>query len=164
MLNRHHSRTFGTVFALCSVTAFGALAQSPLALQVTPRPEQSPTVVLSLEALDAMDQVSFSTTTIWTDGLIDFSGVSLKALLEELEATGDTVEMVALNDYAVTIPRDELEDDAPIIATRMNGEEMTVRNKGPFWIVFPFDADDKYKTEIHYARSIWQLNRLNMIE
>ena len=72
--------------------------------------------------------------------------------------------MSALNDYAVEMPVADLEEDAPILATRLNGETMTVREKGPFWIMYPFDRSTKYQTESNYARSVWQLQQLKLID
>jgi hypothetical protein len=164
MTHTHHSRILAGFLAVFACAATPVLAQDALALQVTAAATQSEPVELSLEALDALDQTTFTTSTIWTDGETRFSGVPLKALLAHLGAQGSTVEMVALNDYAVTMPVAELEDDAPIIATRMNGETMSVRDKGPYWVVFPYDSDPKYKTEVNYSRSIWQLNRVRVMD
>ncbi|MEL6451966.1 MAG: molybdopterin-dependent oxidoreductase [Pseudomonadota bacterium] len=131
---------------------------------MTATPSQEDATAVSLDALDEMEQVSFTTSTIWTDGPVTFSGVPLKVLLAAHAAQGTAVEMVALNDYAVTMPLDALEDDAPIVATRMNGAPMSVRDKGPYWVVFPYDKDPKYRTETTYALSIWQLNRLKVVD
>lgn len=133
-------------------------------LQITSAANPDASVSLSLEDLDKLDQTEFSTTTIWTDSVDIFSGVSLKTLLAHLSATGETLELTALNDYAVTMPMAEIEGDAPIIATRMNGETMSVREKGPYWIIYPYDRDPSYRTESIYSRSIWQLNRLKVMD
>ena len=135
-----------------------------LALQITGASSSAEPLEFSIEALDALEQVSFTTTTIWTDGDVEFSGVSLKALLQMLKLEGSEVELVALNDYAVSMPLNELEDTAPIVATRVNGQPLSVRDKGPYWIVYPYDSAAKYRTETVYSRSIWQLNRLNVID
>jgi hypothetical protein len=34
---------------------------------------------------------------------------------------------------------------------------MTVREKGPLWIVYPYDKNEKFQTEEIYARSVWSL-------
>ena len=115
-----------------------------------------------LDELDSMQQVEFSTTTIWTEGTARFSGVSVMRLLESVGAAGETLRMSALNDYSVEMPVADLEEDAPIIATRMNGEIMPVREKGPYWVVYPFDSNPKYQTEATYARSVWQLKMLTL--
>ncbi|AKS47160.1 hypothetical protein SAMN05444287_3203 [Octadecabacter temperatus] len=159
-----HSRKSILFLVFTTFFASSAASQDVLALQVTPSETSSDIIEFSLEELDAFEQVEFTTTTIWTDGETQFSGVSLRALLENIDASGTTIEMVALNDYSVTMPISDLEDSAPIIATRMDGSIMSVRDKGPFWVVFPYDSDPKYSTEVTFARSIWQLNRLNVID
>lgn len=122
------------------------------------------TIELTLSDLDQMSQVTFTTTTTWTEGEVTFSGVPLSRLLQHTGVTGVTLRMVALNDYAVDIPIDEIGDRYPIVATRMNGEKMRVRDKGPYWIVYPYDSDPTFQTETTYARSIWQLKSLSVIE
>ncbi|MEP4198339.1 MAG: molybdopterin-dependent oxidoreductase [Aliishimia sp.] len=118
------------------------------------------TVTLDLEALKALDTKTFTTSTIWIEGEIEFTGVSLGDLLEYAGAIGPTIGAIASNDYKVDIPVDGLEANAPIVAYLMNGEEMSARGKGPLWIVYPYDDDAKYRTEVIYSRSIWQLDRL----
>jgi hypothetical protein len=149
------------LFALVIQFASPSVAQDGVSLEVSGAIDPAE---LSLEELDLMDQIRFETSTIWTDGVTRFSGVSLKRLLEDRNATGNLVQMIALNDYAIKIPVEELGDEAPIIATRMNGEPMPIRDKGPYWVVFPYDSDPQYQSEIVYSRSIWQLNRLVVTE
>ena len=37
---------------------------------------------------------------------------------------------------------------------------MSVRDKGPLWVMYPFSDAPALKTETNYSRCIWQLNRL----
>lgn len=122
------------------------------------------TVELSMADLDGMPQESFETTTIWTEGTVSYGGVPLAEILDAVEVAGTTLRMVALNDYAVEMPIDEIGETYPVVATRMNGETMGVRDKGPYWVVFPYDSDPKYQTETTYSRSIWQLKTLSVVE
>jgi hypothetical protein len=164
-MTRHHTTIAFVIFLFAGIAcALSAAAEQSFRLQiVTGLPGQNQ-VELSLEELDALDQSDFTTTTIWTDGDIRFSGVSLKHLLESVGAQGKNINMIALNDYQVTMAFDDLEADAPIVATRMNGEPMSVRDKGPYWVVFPYDSHRKYRTEPVYALSIWQLSRLEIVD
>ena len=117
--------------------------------------------IADLEALGAEE---FSTTTIWTEGEQTFTGVSLLALLAEAGISDGTLKATAINDYAVEIPVSDAVVGGPIVAYFLNGEPMSVRDKGPLWIVYPFDADPHYQTEVIYSRSIWQLDRIELIE
>lgn len=141
-----------------------AQAQTDLNLHVIASSDQAQPTSFSLEDLDGLEQLNFTTSTIWTDGPQEFSGVSLKTLLTHIKAKGSSVDLIAMNDYSVSVDIADLEDDAPLIATRMNGETMSVRDKGPFWMVYPYDRDAKYNTELHYSLSIWQLNRMTVVD
>lgn len=127
-------------------------------------PSESDNWTFSLEALRAMPVVSFETTTIWTEGSQMFEGVPLVALLDHVGAAEGTLRAIALNDYAVTIPTTDAVEDGPIIAYTRDGEEMSVRDKGPLWIIYPFDDNETYQSEDYYSRSIWQLDRIEVVE
>jgi hypothetical protein len=50
------------------------------------------------------------------------------------------------------------------LATLADGKPMSVREKGPVWMLFPYDDVAAYRTEQTYARSIWQLNRIEITD
>lgn len=113
-----------------------------------------------LDMLRALPAETFTTTTIWTNGPQQFKGVPLRALLDELGATGQILRSIAINAYEVQIPATEAQAGAPIIAYELNGNTMSVRDKGPLWIVYPYDSDPRFRTEVVYSRSIWQLDQI----
>ena len=113
-----------------------------------------------LDMLKALPRASFRTKTQWTTGISEFSGVSLVDLLAAVGAKGATLRATALNDYAVDIPVADAIVGGPIIAYALDGKPMSVRDKGPLWIIYPFDAKAEYRAEAIYSRSIWQLRSL----
>ena len=60
--------------------------------------------------------------------------------MKQVEATGRRVSVVALNDYASEIPVEDFSKYKVILALKRNGEYMPVRDKGPLFIVYPYDA------------------------
>ena len=121
---------------------------------------QGETAVLDRAMLEAMPQVSFKTKTIWTEGEIEFTGILLSDLLRRLEIENGTLKATAINDYAVDIPVADALQEPAIIAYLINGKPMSVREKGPLWIVYPYDSEKKFQAEVYYSRSIWQLDRI----
>ncbi len=113
--------------------------------------------------LSALTQNAFSTGTIWTEGVKTFGGPTLQALLDAVEAGPGDLELVAANNYKVLLPREAIEETVPIIANRIDGEAFGIRDKGPLWVVFPFDADPRYQNEEIYAFSIWQLTEVRVL-
>lgn len=138
-----------------------SLAQDPSALQVIDA-ETGTEMSLTLQELDALPQVTFNTTTIWTDDNVAFQGPSLHDVLVASGMTGQELTLTALNDYAIEMPAPNDGASYPIVATRMNGEAMSVRDKGPFWIVYPYDSDLLFRSEEIYSRSIWQLDKIQV--
>lgn len=116
------------------------------------------------QALEALGLETIETTTIWTEGVQTFEGVALARLAQELGAQGGTLRATAINDYTVEIPLSDAVEGGPIIALKLNGAEMSVRDKGPLWIVYPYDASADYRSEVIYSRSIWQLDRIEVVE
>lgn len=118
---------------------------------------------LDMADLEALERESFFTTTIWTNGLLLFDGVPLSEILVLTGTTDGSLLLKASNDYAVEIPVEEVEPDYPIIAYRVNGVPMSLRDKGPLWLVYPYDSSPRYQTETIYTRSIWQLVRIEIL-
>lgn len=121
-------------------------------------------VQLDLELLEGFESTSFDTATIWTEGVQTFTGVSLYDLVEKLGISATALQATAINDYAVEIPITDAIEGGAIIAYRMNEKTMSVRDKGPLWIVYPYDDNEIFRTEVIYSRSIWQLDRISAIE
>lgn len=111
-----------------------------------------------------MAQVTITTTTLWTEGENTFTGPSLRNVLDAAGLGDNDLTLTALNDYAIEIPAPAADATYPIVATRMNGAPMSVRDKGPFWVIFPFDSEPDFRTETIYAQSIWQLDRIELAE
>ena len=120
--------------------------------------------IFDMEMLQALPQSSFTTTTIWTDGPQEFTGVKVDDLLRDLGISAGSVKVTAINDYAVEIPVAELLGSEALLAYLRNGEAMSIRDKGPLWLVYPYDADDKFRNEVIYSRSVWQVDRMILSE
>jgi len=112
--------------------------------------------------LEALGLVAIETATPWYEGRVRFEGVSLDKLMKQVEAKGDRVSVVALNDYATEIPIADFAKYNVILALKRNGEYMPVRDKGPLFIVYPFDSDPELRTQTYYARSAWQVARIEV--
>lgn len=121
-------------------------------------------LVLDRDALVELPATTFETSTIWTDGVHSFTGVSLVDLAAELGVENGQFLATAINDYTVEIPFSDAIEGGPIIAYLMDGEEMSVRDKGPLWVIYPYDADADFRSEVIYSRSIWQLDRLEIVQ
>jgi hypothetical protein len=110
--------------------------------------------------LESLPQQTYATVTPWTDGKIEFSGVSGRALMDLFGVAQGSVRAVALNDYAATIPVSDFIEGGAILALRVNGERMSVREKGPIWIIYPWSDHPELNTDDVFGRAVWQLKEL----
>ncbi len=128
-----------------------------------PVKNQGDTAVFDAEMLKAIGEVSFQTSTPWTEGVQTFTGVSLHQLMDQLQITEGMLKATAINDYAIEIPVSDAVEGGPILDYLQNGEPMSVREKGPLWVVYPYDLKAEYQSEVTFSRSIWQLVRLDLV-
>lgn len=107
--------------------------------------------------LEALPQRETRTETPWHTGVQVFSGPTMQALMDIVGAEGATLRIGALNDYAATMPMSDTSDLPVILATRQNGAPMSVREKGPLFVIYPFDEMPELFNEVHFSRSVWQV-------
>lgn len=114
------------------------------------------------EDLLEMKQVEIKTGTIWTTGVHTYMGPSLFTVLKNAGLSKGVIRLTALNNYSTVLDITDLDANYPILAVTMDGQYMSVRDKGPYWIIYPYDDYTRYQTEAVYAQSIWQLTRISL--
>ena len=116
-----------------------------------------------LALLQTLPQHSFTTRTPWYPRPRKFSGVLLVDLLAAAGApAGATIKAVALNDYRVDIPADDVTRHGAMLAWLLDDKPMAVREKGPLVVIYPFDDRAELRTAVYYSRAIWQLRTLEL--
>ena len=83
-------------------------------------------------------------------------------LMEVVGADGTTLVVSALNDYTSEIPIEDFAKYNPILAIKRNGDYMPVRDKGPLFIIYPYDSSPELNKQKFYSRSPWQIARMQV--
>ena len=109
-----------------------------------------------LDLLKTLEWEEVKTFTSFTDGMQTFEGPRLSSLLDFVSASGTTIGASAINDYFVDIPVTHAENQGVILAVLHNGKAMTVRDKGPIWVIYP-QSKDEVKLKKFDNEMIWQL-------
>jgi hypothetical protein len=116
-----------------------------------------------LEALQAMPQTAFKTATPWNKTPVTYSGVAVGTFLSSLKAKGSRVRLIALNDYAVVADIEDLASNGAILAIAKDGAPLPISDKGPIFVVFPFDRDSKLRSDSFYLYAVWQLCQIDVL-
>ena len=110
--------------------------------------------------LEGLGMTGFETNTPWYDGPVRFDGVRMDRLMQAVDASGETILAYALNDYSTEIPVGDFARYNVLLALKRNGLYMPIRDKGPLFIVYPYDSDSQLRHQRFYSRSAWQLARI----
>lgn len=120
------------------------------------------TAQFDMAMLDRLASRSGTMETPWTTGKVTFSGPLLRAILEAAGAHGQTLTVKALNDYSASVPFDDATTLDTMLATKMDGERMSVREKGPTFLIYPFDKNPEIYNEKYFSRSVWQIKEIEV--
>jgi hypothetical protein len=112
--------------------------------------------------LEALGTMTLRTSTAWTEGVREFEGVLVRDVLSTVGASGDEVVAIALNDYFTSIPTAEFQEYPVLLALRMDGDYLHIRDKGPIWIVYPRDHYPELQNPMTDKNWVWQLSRLHV--
>lgn len=112
--------------------------------------------------LERLPQHSFVTATPWYAEAHKFTGPLLRDVLAACGASGSSVRAIALNDYSVDLPFDDTQRHGVLLARLLDDKPMAVRDKGPLFIIYPFDSDAQLRSTVYYSRSAWQLKSLEV--
>ena len=161
------------------LAAAAAIAIGTAAIaQPLPQPEGRPILSISgqvsttnadgmaqfdLAMIEALPQRETVTTTPWYEGAQHFTGPLLSDLMAASGASGSALRIIAVNDYAATMPWSDIETVPVILAVRHNGETMSVRDKGPLFVIYPFDEFPALRDEVFFSRSVWQVAAIEVL-
>lgn len=148
--------------SMATAAASVAATSAETMLAIFDKSEPAKPLEISRDALLAMPKQSVKTATPWTEGVVDFEGVALADLLSLSVVKPTTIHAIALNDYAVDIPAEDASIPGVIVAYKMNGEFISVRDKGPLWLIYPLSGRPDLDTEGTRAKMIWQLKALEL--
>jgi hypothetical protein len=112
--------------------------------------------------LDALPRRDAVIGTPWTPAPVRYSGAYLKAVLEAVGARGGRLIVRALNDYEAELPVDDAWRLDTMLADRIDGKPLSVREKGPLMLVYPFDQDHALYNERYFSRSVWQIREIEV--
>ena len=168
-MNRRNCLNFATAL-FCSAL----LATPALALDA---PKERPVLTVSgsiaeknagdkarfdMKMIEALPQHSFTTSTPWYDKPVKFTGPLLSDVLAAVKASGTHISAVAINDYKISIPMTDATEHGVLVARLIDDQPIPVREKGPLFVVYPFDKSAELRTSKFYERSIWQLKALEV--
>jgi hypothetical protein len=167
-------RLISSLLALAMTVAFaGAASTQQVAATGEPvlevsgaisKKNQGDKMVFDFAALQRLPQATIVTSTPWNTAVTKFEGVSGKAFIEAIGAKGKMIKARAINDYTIEMPVEDFLTKGLILAMKANGQPLSLRDRGPLWIIYPWDSNAELRDKQHQRRSIWQLVSITVVE
>ncbi len=99
-----------------------------------------------------------STPLPWYTGSRNFTAIKLSTLLDYFHIkNAKRVKFKALNDYVSITPISDIQTYQPYLVYMMDGEQMRIRDKGPFWLIYDLSKAPELDTEYFRQQMTWQI-------
>ena len=115
--------------------------------------------------LEALGTYGLETVTPWRKQPARFVGVRLMDLLHAhglAEVTA--IRVIAENDYAVTIQREDWQQNDVLVATRVNGKGHSRRERGPIQFIFDMSSNPRLGDEVFQSNWVWMASRIEIAD
>lgn len=112
----------------------------------------------SLDELLAFEQVEIITGNDFVDGEKTFSGPLARTVLARVGGQAEhKIRLTAVNDYQVEFDASEFFEYDVIFALSQDGTNLSRRDKGPVWLIYPMSQHRELQDPVFNNRLIWQL-------
>lgn len=118
--------------------------------------------IFSEKQLEELPQKTFKTKHTWSNIAQEFSGPLLADVLKLVCANVRDIYMRSLDQYSVMVNFQTAEKYQPILALKINGQSLTIREKGPVWLMVDTDGY-KIPTRALDNMLVWQLYYIRIL-
>lgn len=118
----------------------------------------------TLSQLLQLPQHEVTTNLPWTEEQHTYSGPYLDDVLKSAQATGQWLCFEALDKYKVTLNYDRIKAFKPILALKRDGQLLTIRTKGPIWLILPVDDHETLNAALYNDFMVWHLVKIGVQE
>ena len=163
---RRRTLIAGTALAALSLRARALEPPAgPAVLTVSGRlrsPNQGQQALFDMAMLERLPQHSLTERTPWYTQPRKFTGPLLRDVLAAVGGQGKQIRAVALNDYRVDIPIDDVQRHDVVLARLLDDKPMPVRDKGPLFIMYPFEMKPELRNALYFSRCVWQVKAIEL--
>lgn len=118
-----------------------------------------------LAMLGGLPAHTIETRTPWSESVRRYTGPLLRDVLVAAglkDHGGRVLRATALNDYRAEIPASDPWRWDVVLAHLLDGRAIPVRDKGPLFVMYPFDRHPDIANPTYFARCIWQLRSIEV--
>lgn len=90
-----------------------------------------------------------------------YEGILLNQLIEKYGSKDTKIlKLIALDDYTIDFPKSLYENERILLAAKVDGEFISIREKGPMRIVFVDYNTEEKKYELNLEKWLWMIKKI----
>lgn len=122
------------------------------------------TLALDLPTLEKFGLVKYKVNDPWLNANNEYTGVLVSDFLQTIGASPDaqTLHLVAIDDYTVELKISDLKKWPILLATQTNGKYMSIADKGPTRIIFPYDISPDLDKAAYKDFWVWSIKSMEV--
>lgn len=114
------------------------------------------------QLLESLEQHEVATSNPWFADQNTYRGPLGRAIIKAVGAEDATIMRISsINSFLADIPVSDFMDYDVILALQKNGQLQSIRDRGPLFVIYPFDQRANLRTQMHYNRSVWQVKAID---
>ncbi|MBI9045746.1 MAG: molybdopterin-dependent oxidoreductase [Anaerolineaceae bacterium] len=119
---------------------------------------QGEKLVFDIKTLESLGLIQYSVMDPWFNAENLYTGVQLSVLLDIAGISADATHLnfTAMDDYQISIPVEDAYKWPVLLATRVNGEYISISDAGPTRIIYPYETFPEI--DITTKRNLWIWN------
>jgi hypothetical protein len=151
--------------SLLLLTGASLAAGQPAALYtVTGDITAGPAVAIDQAAAQSIGETEIKTTVfVLGDQEHTVKGVLIRDLMRKLGSKSKVAKIAALDGYTMEIPTSDFMTYDVVLATEIDGKALSVRDKGPAWVIYPASQHPELKDTVYEARMVWQVKSVEFM-
>ena len=116
---------------------------------------------VSVDELEQLEQAGYETFNPFVKATNRYAGVLLRTLVTSYGAPGvSRIVLTAIDDYQTEFTAEEWGAWDILLATRVDGERMGVKEQGPAKIVLPYDQQPELNQREYNRKWIWMIKSI----
>ena len=118
----------------------------------------------TLQQLQQLPQHEIQTKIPWAAGTHIYKGPYLEDVFALAKVKGHWLTLHGLDQYQISFNYLNIKKFKPILALQVDGKLLTIRSKGPIWVILPLDDYKELNAAIYHDYMVWQLVKINVEE
>ena len=119
--------------------------------------------MVNIDDIDEKYVKSISTNTPWHDDIAKYTGITIQNFLDQYKnGEFSEISISAMNGYAVDADIRTFVNAGAMLVWLMNDAPISVHNKGPIVVIFPWSQNGSLREDIFTSLAVWHVNSIHI--